>query len=97
MMNHSNIIRSKSLIRSKFQVILITIGLGILLSIFCLAQFTQLVSFGLLVSLLLGISLIIIYYSKTLYANLPEGIKNNGVWTGTLTGRGVSAWILGVV
>ena len=72
MMNHSNIIRSKSLIRSKFQVILITIGLGILLSIFCLAQFTQLVSFGLLVSLLLGISLIIIYYSKTLYANLPE-------------------------
>ena len=31
------------------------------------------------------------------YAGESEGIKNNGIWTNTLTNRGLLAWVSGVV
>ncbi|OBQ56146.1 FeS-binding protein [Tamlana sp. s12] len=36
-------------------------------------------------------------FSHSLYTTKLEGIKNDGVWFKSLTSRGVSAWILGIV
>ncbi len=36
-------------------------------------------------------------YSARAYLTVPEGIKNNGVWTGSLTARGAFGWIVGIV
>lgn len=36
-------------------------------------------------------------YSARAYLTVPEGIKNNGVWTGSLTGRGAFGWVTGIV
>jgi polyferredoxin len=50
----------------------------------------------------LGASLSVIFiavawFSAALYARHPEGIKNNGVWFKSISGRGVWAWGLGIV
>jgi len=44
------------------------------------------------VSLILGIGL----NTYSLYGNNGAGIKNNGVWTSSLTGRGVVGWAFGL-
>jgi polyferredoxin len=46
---------------------------------------------------LLSISVGIIGYSRATYLNLPEGIKNNGVWLNSLTSLGVLGWITGIM
>lgn len=46
---------------------------------------------------LLTLTLGIILYGIGLYANLPEGIKNNGVYFSSLTNRGALGWTLGVI
>ncbi|MFZ4544625.1 MAG: 4Fe-4S binding protein [Saprospiraceae bacterium] len=46
---------------------------------------------------LLLISAGIISYAYFTYKDLPEGIKNNGLWHNSLTNRGVLAWLLAIV
>lgn len=36
-------------------------------------------------------------FSVRKYSQTPEGIKNNHVWTSSLTGRGILGWITGIV
>ncbi len=36
-------------------------------------------------------------YAYQMYRRQPDGIKNNGLWHNSLTGRGVLAWLLGIV
>jgi len=38
-----------------------------------------------------------VVYSWRAYMTLPEGIKNNGVWFGSLSSKGLWAWVLGIV
>ncbi len=38
-----------------------------------------------------------IWYTRSTYAHLPLGIKNNGVWHKSLTSRGVWAWLLAII
>lgn len=37
-----------------------------------------------------------VIYAHRSYNNMPEGIKNNGVWHSSLSGKGVVAWIIGI-
>ncbi len=71
-------------------------GVGLLMLF--VAAFGQLESSGtgLLASLVL-ISVGTIIYAQRAYQNLPEGIKNNGVWFSSMTNRGVLAWIAGII
>ncbi len=39
----------------------------------------------------------IIIYSRATYKKLPEGIKNNGVYFKSMSGKGVWAWGLGII
>ena len=43
---------------------------------------------------LLFLSIVLFAYEQ--YKGVPEGIKNNGVWTSSLTNRGFWGWILGI-
>jgi len=43
------------------------------------------------------ISVGVIVYAWRAYMNIPEGIKNNGAWFSSISGRGVAAWIAGIV
>ncbi len=38
-----------------------------------------------------------VWYTLSTYRHLPEGIKNNGVFTASLTSRGALGWIAGIV
>ncbi|MEO6722726.1 MAG: 4Fe-4S dicluster domain-containing protein [Ferruginibacter sp.] len=38
-----------------------------------------------------------VIYSNSLYKNLPQGIKNNGVFFKSISGRGILAWGLGII
>ena len=38
-----------------------------------------------------------VIYSNSLYRNLPPGIKNNGVFFKSISGRGILAWGLGII
>ncbi len=46
---------------------------------------------------LLSIVVGIVIYARATYLSKPEGIKNNANWFGSLTSRGVLAWLLGIV
>jgi ferredoxin-type protein NapH len=46
---------------------------------------------------LAGIIAGVIIYAVTLYRNVPAGIKNNGVFTTSLTNRGLWGWVAGIV
>ncbi len=46
-----------------------------------------------LLSIVVGTSV----YAVRTYMNVPEGIKNNGVWHQSLTNRGVLGWIVGII
>ena len=39
----------------------------------------------------------IILYTNRTYLNSPEGIKNNHVWTSSLTHKGTIAWMIGLI
>ncbi|MFZ9004870.1 MAG: FeS-binding protein, partial [Robiginitalea sp.] len=43
-----------------------------------------------------GIFLSIVWFSSAAYRKHPAGIKNNGVWFKSLSGRGIWAWGLGI-
>jgi len=45
--------------------------------------------------LLMLVGTVLFTYSK--YANLPAGIKNNGVWFDSLSNRGAWAWVIGII
>ncbi|MFD0863555.1 4Fe-4S binding protein [Sungkyunkwania multivorans] len=50
--------------------------------------------------LILGIVLLmtgIVIYARELYADHPEGIKNNHIWTKSISSRGTWGWVAGVV
>ncbi|MCB0688579.1 MAG: 4Fe-4S binding protein [Saprospiraceae bacterium] len=38
-----------------------------------------------------------IFFAWDQYRSHPEGIKNNGVWFGSLTNRGLWAWLIGIL
>ena len=38
-----------------------------------------------------------VIYSWRAYMSVPEGIKNHGVWFGSLSSKGLWAWVLGIV
>ena len=69
------------------------------LFIFCLALFNVNFPFkeawlyGAIAAILAGI----VIYSVSTYKNLPEGIKNNGVYFKSISAKGVLAWATGVV
>ena len=46
---------------------------------------------------ILSISIGTILYTKGLYANRPEGIKNNGAWFNRLTSLGAIGWMSGLL
>lgn len=46
---------------------------------------------------LTAILIAVAWFSSALYAGHPEGIKNNGVWFKSISGRGIWAWGLGIV
>ena len=71
-----------------------SIGLVILiLSILGMVQ-----SSGLMLTVaLLSMSFGIVIYSINQYKGLPIGIKNNGNWFGSISSKGVLAWITGVI
>jgi len=71
-----------------------TAGLVGLLMLF-LAWANQLSS-GVWIAILL-MSVGTILYAWRQYRPYPEGIKNNGVWYGKLTNRGLWAWLAGIV
>ena len=71
------------------------LGIISFFGLLAIAQFNNLSSLIILTAFLLFISAMVIIYSKELYDHLPEGIKNNGNWNGSLTGQGTAAWILG--
>jgi ferredoxin-type protein NapH len=53
---------------------------------------------GLTLTLALGlVSFGSIWYAKTYYAGLPEGIKNNGTMFRSISNRGVVGWMIGVL
>ncbi len=39
----------------------------------------------------------VVWFSAALYRDHPEGIKNNGVWFKSVSGRGIWAWGLGIL
>lgn len=46
---------------------------------------------------MLGIGVGTIIFASGSYLNLPEGIKNNGVWLRSFTNKGLWAWVSGIV
>lgn len=49
--------------------------------------------YGSLLSIIVGT----IIYSRALYLNKPEGIKNDGIWFKSLTSKGIFAWGAGII
>ena len=83
----------------KYRITGKSIGLGltaIALVVLLLAAFNlDLPSIALILVLVtLPLGMIVFGYSS--YLGLPIGIKNDGVWTRSLSNRGLSAWIIGV-
>lgn len=73
------------------------IAISVLILIFALADMTAGYN-GILIYICLGfIFLGTAFYTKAIYANQPEGIKNHYVWFRTFSSRGIFGWILGVV
>ncbi len=82
---------------SRTQRLAVVIGsLGLLIMLLSLFDLGQLSSSIWLVASILMISISVIIYSRSLYKELPPGIKNNGVWFRSISRRGGLAWALGV-
>ncbi len=73
------------------------ISIALLILVLALANLTKAYN-NVLVYVCLGfIFLGTVLYTKAIYANQPEGIKNHYVWFRSLTSRGILGWILGVI
>jgi len=76
----------------------LTVGLtGLLIPIVALFKIMLLPSFLFLAISIALMTVGALIYSSGSYAGHPEGIKNNGVWSRSLTSKGVVAWITGLL
>ncbi|MCO5724634.1 4Fe-4S binding protein [Robiginitalea marina] len=44
-----------------------------------------------------GMALAVVWFSRAAYGGQPGGVKNNGVWFKSVSGRGIWAWGLGIL
>ncbi len=83
--------------QQKLSLTVTSIGLLLLLVAF-LGIFSPETNFKpLLLPCLLSLSIGTLWYTYASYKNLPEGIKNNGNFFGSLTNRGVLGWVSGII
>ena len=75
---------------------LVLAGIGILILFLSWGNIPISPQIGLSISLT-GILAGVAIYAYRAYIKHPEGIRNNGVWFKSLTGRGVLGWVLGIV
>jgi len=73
------------------------ISISILILVLAMANLTAGYN-GVLVYVCLGfIFLGTVFYTKAIYTNQPEGIKNHYVWFRSFSAKGTFAWILGII
>ena len=73
------------------------VAIGILILFFAFFGLTSQNNTALLSASLVGIVFGTIVYGYRFYHGLPEGIKNNKVWTNSLSNRGIIGWIVGII
>ena len=73
------------------------VAIGILILFVAFFGLTSQNNTALLSVSLVGIVFGTIAYGYRFYHGLPEGIKNNKVWTNSLSNRGIIGWIVGII
>lgn len=94
--NYSAVNPSKIYLSLQQKLIVALGAIGLFIMLLASLNFSFFSGLTYLVISVLCISLAVILYSRSLYRELPPGIKNNGVWFKSLTRRGAWAWLLGI-